>query len=137
MNAKNEVVIRISPDQQRIRVENTNGGVISCKEITEQTFYDCIKQSVRNEEVQSGFLPANCFHVGIENDGSHSYCLWYPELYADISYFGTEYPNFPLPRLVFGFHVSKEGKVFSCKLGVVEDKPPAEDVGIKNRFGTI
>lgn len=70
MNAKNEVVIRISPDQQRIRVENTNGGVISCKEITEQTFYDCIKQSVRNEEVQSGFLPANCFHVGIENDGS-------------------------------------------------------------------
>ena len=130
MNAKNEVVIRISPDQQRIRVENTNGGVISCKEITEQTFYDCIKQSVRNEEVQSGFLPANCFHVGIGNDGSHSYCLWYPELYADISYFGTEYPNFPLPRLVFGFHVSKEGKVFSCKLGVMEDKPPAEDVGM-------
>ena len=46
MNAKNEVVIRISPDQQRIRVENTNGGVISCKEITEQTFYDCIKQKI-------------------------------------------------------------------------------------------
>ena len=42
-------------------------------------------------------------------------------------YFGTEYPDFPLPRLVFGFRVSQEGKVLDCRLGVVEDKPPAED----------
>lgn len=130
MNARKELVIRIDPEQYRIRVENNNGGVIASKEISEQTFYDCIKKSVQQESVKSGFLPANCFHVSVGRDGDRTYCLWYPELYADISYFGTEYPHFPLPRLVFGFRVSKEGKVYSCRLGVTEDKPPAEDVGM-------
>ena len=59
--------------------------------------------------------------------GERQFCLWHPHLHADISYFGTEYPNFPLPRLVFGFQVSREGKIYNCRLGVVEDKPPAED----------
>ena len=126
MNAENELVIRINPEQHRIRVENINDGVVSCKEIAEQTFFDCIKNSIRHEGVRSGFLPPNCFHVGINDHDERDYCLWYPELYSDISYFGTEYPHFPLPRLVFGFRVSKEGRVLGCRIGVVEDKPPTE-----------
>ena len=66
-------------------------------------------------------------HVGVSENGERDFCLWHPYLRADISYFGTEYPDFPLPRLVFGFRVSQEGKVLDCRLGVVEDKLPAED----------
>lgn len=126
MNASKEIVLRINPEEQYIKVENVNDGVTSFKEITGDTFYQCIKSSIRHEDVVSGFLPPNCFHVSIGTDGTREYCLWHPELHADISYFGTEYPHFPLPRLVFGFRVSREGKVFGCRLGVVEDKVPNE-----------
>jgi len=34
---------------------------------------------------------------------------------------GTEYKDFPLPRLVFGFTVSEEGRVSNCKLGVIDN----------------
>ena len=40
---------------------------------------------------------------------------------ADISYFGTEYKDFPLPKLVFGFQIMKDGRIGSCKLGVTAD----------------
>ena len=126
MNASKEVVLRIHPEEQTIKVENNNKGVTSFKEISCDTFYQSVKSSIRHEAVDSGFLPPNCFHVSMGADGTREYCLWHPELYADVSYFGTEYPDFPLPRLVFGFRVNKEGKVLGCRLGVVEDKAPSE-----------
>lgn len=86
-----------------------------------------MRHSIRHEGIRSGFLPQNCFHVSVRENGDRDFCLWHPHLRADINYFGTEYPDFPLPRLVFGFRVNPEGKVFDCRLGVVEDKPPAED----------
>lgn len=127
MNSTNELLIRIQPEENRIRLESAENGIVSYKEISQAVFYDCIKSSMRTDWVASGFLPQNCFHVGIGTDDSKSYCLWHPDLYADISYFGTQYPHFPLPRLVFGFAVSKEGKVFHCRLGVVKDERPTED----------
>lgn len=127
MNKTNELLIRIHPDENRIRLESRSDGIVSCKEITQAAFYDCIKNSIENEGVRSGFLPRNCFHVSVSADGGKDYCLWHPELYADVSYFGTEYQHFPLPRLVFGFQVSREGKVFRCSLGVVKDELPTED----------
>ena len=127
MSAKRELVLRITPNERSIRVEEMKDGVTSFKEIALETFYDCVRYSIRHEGVQSGFLPQNCFHVSVSENGDRDFCLWHPHLHADISYFGTEYLDFPLPRLVFGFRVSQEGKVFSCRLGVVEDKPPAED----------
>ena len=130
MNAEKELVLRIRPDAHSIQVENLNEGVIAYKEISMQTFFDCIKNSVRHEGIRSGLLPLNCFHIKISDDGTRDFCLWHPYLRADISYFGTEYPDFPLPRLVFGFQVSPEGKVRSCGLGVVEDRSPDEDTAM-------
>lgn len=130
MNAKNELMLRINPDERSIRVENINDGVTSFKEITIETFYDCVKYSIRHEGVRSGFLPQNCFHVSVSENEDRDFCLWHPHLRADISYFGTEYPNFPLPRLVFGFQVSRDGKVYNCRMGVMEDKAPVEDAAM-------
>lgn len=130
MNVEKEVVLRINPGEYCIGVESVNDGVVSFKEITIASFYECVKSSIRHESVRSGFLPRNCFHVSVSENGDRNYCLWHPHLRADISYFGTEYPDFPLPRLVFGFRVSREGKVYGCRLGVVEDKPPDEDLSM-------
>ena len=68
MNAKNELMLRINPDERSIRVENINDGVTSFKEITIETFYDCVKYSIRHEGVRSGFLPQNCFHVSVSEN---------------------------------------------------------------------
>ena len=128
MQPDRELIIRIDPDNMRIRLESTEKGVTSFKEINEDAFFECIKSSIRNDErVESGLLPPNCFHVAVNAEGEKDYCLWHPELYADVSYFGTEYPHFPLPRLVFGFRVSTVGKVMGCRLGVVKDEKLTED----------
>ena len=124
MNAEKELVIRIDPEQRSIRLENMQDGVIRFKQISPELVIESLRQSIRRDSVSSGFLPPNCFHIGIAPDGSKHYCLWHPSLHADISYYGTEYEHFPLPRLVFGFHISQEGKVRSCNLGVIADERP-------------
>ena len=128
MNNENDLLIRISPESRRIMVESTDNGVRSVKEILPETFLECVKNSIVREKQQmaSGFLPQNCFHVAMCEDGTRDYCIWHPRLRADISYYGTEYPDFPLPRLVFGMSVSPEGKIYRCRLGVVKDEPPRE-----------
>ena len=49
----------------------------------------------------------------------HIITILHPDYKADISYYGTEYTDFPLPRLIFGFHISDEGRISGCRLGVV------------------
>ena len=127
MNALCELVIRIDPENRRIRLENEENGIISYKEISPEGLIASFQKSIRTDSVKSGFLPPNCFHVEVHADKSKTYCLWHPELYADISYYGTEYEHFPLPRLVFGFQVSEQGKVSGCKLGVIDDERPTAD----------
>ena len=128
MKRTKELVLRLDPEKKRVLVENaTEDGGTTVKEVSVQTFLDCVQYSAANNEgISSGFLPRNCFHVSMGNDGTRDYCIWHPYLHADISYFGTDYPDFPLPRLVFGFTVSSEGKIFNCRLGVAKDEPPRE-----------
>ena len=111
---------------------------MKCKEIQADAFLDCIKSSIRRNYVSSGLLPPNCLHIEINSDGNKSYCLWYPRLYADISYHETAYPSFPLPRLVFAFHVDTEGKIGECRMGVVADeKPTMETVMYRYPFSNV
>lgn len=53
--------------------------------------------------------------------------LWNPELRADVIYGDREYPNFPIPRMVFGVRVLENGKVAECSMGVVADEAPTMD----------
>ena len=121
---KDELRIRIIPEDGQILIETYTDGIVKCKEVQENAFLDCIKSSIRRNYVSSGLLPPNCLHIGIDSDGNRFYCLWYPRLYADISYHETVYPNFPLPRLVFAFHADTEGKISGCRMGVVADEKP-------------
>ena len=121
---KDELRIRIIPEDGQVLIETHTDGIVKCKEIQEDALLDCLKNSIQHNHVSSGLLPPNCIHVGIDSDGNKSYCLWYPRLYADISYHETAYPSFPLPRLVFAFHVDTEGKIGECRMGVVADEMP-------------
>ena len=122
--SENELRVRILPEEEQVLVETHTNGIVKCKEIQADAFLDCIKSSIRRNYVSSGLLPPNCLHIGIDSDGNKSYCLWYPRLYADTSYHETAYLNFPLPRLVFAFHVDTEGKIGECRMGVVADEKP-------------
>ena len=121
---KDELRIRIIPEDGQILIETYTDCIVKCKEVQENAFLDCIKSSIRRNYVSSGLLPPNCLHIGIDSDGNKAYCLWYPRLYADTSYHETAYLNFPLPRLVFAFHVDTEGKIGECRMGVVADEKP-------------
>ena len=51
------------------------------------------------------------------------YYIRYPDLYADFSYYETEYRGFPIPRLVFCFKYLRDGhKVVEASLCVVKDE---------------
>ena len=127
MKNTDELVVRIIPALRRVLVECADKGITTVKQISPETLYECVRSSLLNDDaVASGFLPQNCFHVSIGADGSKQYCIWHPSLYADVSYFDTDYPHFPLPRLVFGFSVFVGGKIGECRLGVVKDEPPRE-----------
>ena len=115
-----ETVIRIS-DDGRVMVEKDEGGVKSFKQISPDALLECINRSLLRGAVHTGLLPKNCLSFSAYDDGNRDIVLLHSESKSDISYFGTEYKDFPLPRLVFGFRLSKEGRVSSVRLGVIED----------------
>ena len=120
-----EVILRVSPKQNTLIVEEKKpGGAVSYKEIAPIELYFAINRSYTCKDyLTSGFLPENCLHVSM-NGAERHFILWNPELRADIAYEGTEYLNFPLPRLVFGVRMLESGKVAECSIGVVADEKP-------------
>ena len=67
-------------------------------------------------------IPPGCIAAVMEKKFVY-YFIRYPELYADVTYYDTEYRDFPLPRLVFGFqYMPKERKVAGCRVCVVKDE---------------
>lgn len=124
MVEKRETVIRISPEKAEIVVEQSDGvGVTARKSLTPETFAKCIIGSRFDDAVHfSGMLPENCIAATI-SDSTTWYFVRYPELHADVSYYGTVYEAFPIPRLVFSFAYNTENcKVTGARLCVVKDE---------------
>jgi hypothetical protein len=113
-----EVIIRIR-DDGTVAVEDSGDGIKAFKEITPDSLLECLNESMMRGAVSSGLLPKGCISYAAHDNGNKDICILHAESRADISYFGTKYKDFPLPRLVFGFSLSKEGRVSSCKLGVI------------------
>ena len=115
-----ETIIRISEDG-RVIVEKDVCGVKSFKQIAPDSLLEFISKSMLRGALHSGLLPKNCLSFSAYDDGNRDVVLLHPESKADISYFGTEYKDFPLPKLIFGFRLSKEGRVSSCRLGIIDN----------------
>lgn len=127
-NFTRDVLLRLSPSRNTIIVEEHKpGGITAYREIDPIELYYAINASyTSNDYLDSGFLPEHCLHVSVA-PAERYFVIWNPELRADVIYRDTEYPNFPLPRLVFGLRVLQNGKVAECSMGVVADEKPSED----------
>lgn len=117
-----EIVIRVNPVTGVMSVEEAVNGIVSRKNISAETLLECIRSSLQRDMISSGLLPPNIISVAMGENGCKDVCLWHPELRADISYHKTTYKDFPLPRLIFGFSVSAEGRISDCRMGVVKDE---------------
>ena len=120
MITSDEMVIRIKSDGG-VTVEEIKDGIKSFKVIAPDSFLDCINKSLLHGGVASGLLPRGCLSFRADDNGNRIITMLHESDRADISYMGTEYKNFPLPRLAFGFTVSGEGRVSNSKLGVVDN----------------
>jgi len=124
-----DTVIRIASERAEVVVEQTKkGGIISRKNISPETLGACFLTSRYNDEIhQTGVLPENCIAMTMTVKYQFYY-IRYPELHADMTYFGTEYKHFPIPRLVFGFkYMPQEGKVAESRVCVVQDERLSAD----------
>lgn len=86
MEASNDIMIRISPNEGKITVEEDAQGVFSRKSITEEDLLRCFKDSLRtaDEGYHSGFLPLNTISL-YQSETVKRFVLWHPRLYADVS----------------------------------------------------
>ena len=101
MPRKDELVIRIRSDLT-VTVENTENGIVSCKEITPDSLLECVKASVKLGAIKSGILPQGCVSYS-KGEVDLRICVEYQSRRCDIQYENTVYHDFPLPRLIFGF----------------------------------
>lgn len=123
MKKQADTVIKLSPSCAQIVVEQTERGVVSRKTVTAEVLFKAILGSRYDDGVHPvGFLPEHCFSVTLAGK-SMIYYLRFPNLQADVSYYGTEYPAFPLPRLVFSIrYLPESGKVGGVRMAVVQDE---------------
>ena len=123
-----DVILRLSPTRNTIIVEEQKpGGIAAYREIDPLELYYVINQSyASNDYLDSGFLPEHCLHLSMSATEKY-FVLWNPELRADVIYGDREYPNFPIPRMVFGVRVLENGKVAECSMGVIADEAPTMD----------
>lgn len=131
MKKNGELVLRISPARAEVVVEEHDGGKVTRKTIEADTLTNCLRASLRDDMIHpTGLLPEGCIGATMTPDYTF-YFIRYPELHADFTYFGTEYPNFPIPRLVFCFkYLHREKKVAGCYLCVVKDERLTPDTPI-------
>lgn len=128
MNKREELILRIVPDTAEAIIEMISDGIVSRKTTSLNSLSSCFLTSKDLEETyMTGLLPEGCLAVTMMPQYVYYY-IRYPDLYADFSYFGTEYPNFPIPRLVFAFKfMPNEKKVAECAVCVVKDERLAAD----------
>ena len=117
------LVIRITSDDC-VNVDYLTEGHTFHKIVSAAGIIDALRQSgVTRCIVKSGFLPTGCIAYSHEAESGNSYfVIEHFERKADIAYQETRYNDFPLPRLVYGFRVSKDGRVSGVNVAVVESE---------------
>ena len=119
---RDRLSIHISDDAE-ITVEERENGIKTVKSISMKDFILCLQDSTKDIiPVRNIVLPKNALFYSFSNKSNEfSAVLEYPYAKADITYMKTKYPDFPLPKLVFGFRISDKGKIRRVYLGVTEN----------------
>lgn len=113
-----EVVIHLREDLS-ILLEIKEKGTIRTKMISVETLMDCLKGSVSGFTFSTGILPQNFVSVSVNTGKKQRYVVVeFQDERADITYRQTEFKDFPLPRLLFGFCLEESGRISRVNLGV-------------------
>lgn len=118
---QDDIVIRINKAYPSIRVDEIIDGVITTKEVSQQDLLDCFKAS-NIEGITTGLLPKGCIAYSKASNNIISIVLESDLTKADITYAGTTYKDFPLPRLVFYMSFEKGCRVRNVGVGVIEKR---------------
>lgn len=113
---KDEVVLHIREDTT-ILVEVREKGTVRTKHVDIDTLLGCLADSMGGIQIQTGILPSNIISLSFDDDSRYA-VVEFPDEYADITYMSTTYKHFPLPRLLFGFHLESSGRITAVRLGV-------------------
>lgn len=118
-----EMLIRVVPDAPEIAIEQVTGAIIRRKLVSPETLARCLLESKFDDSLHfTGLMPDGCIAMSVGANVKHFF-IRCPELRADFSYYGTEYRDFPIPRMVFGFrYLVEEGKVAGCSVCVTKDE---------------
>jgi len=119
---ENEIIIRIKEDET-VKVEVSENGTITHKNISPDTLIQCIQGSIEQNVIKSGLLPSGTLSVAIDSSNESKYIVMeFPDDHADMAYMDTVYERFPIPRLLFGFAVQESGRISKVNLGVPADE---------------
>lgn len=118
---KNEIILHIKEDKT-VTVDIIENDIITTKRITPKELLDCVLNStttMKSLVINSGILPQNAVTFSFKPNDSEKYVvLEFPEEKTNITYEKTEYENFPIPRILFGFHITNSGRISSVRMGV-------------------
>lgn len=113
-----EMVLRIREDKS-IRLEFQENGESRTKVISVDTLIECVKNSLSGVRINTGLLPASSLSVTVDTDRAQRYVtMEFPDETATVTYMKTEYSDFPLPRLLFGFRLEESGRISGVNMGV-------------------
>lgn len=130
---EDEILISIKSDGT-IQTECVDNGVCSIKHLNIDSLLACIKGSLSDRYiVSSGLLPQNAvFYRYNAESKAYSVAMDFKDYRADINYMGTDYPEFPLPRMIFSFMVENSGRISNVRMCVISDETPRNSTTIYN-----
>ena len=120
MHENDELVIHIQKDC-KICVETKENNIKSVKYTDASGVLRGLQNSIKFDgRIDSGMLPQNCIAYAGDSYNNRFIAISFEEQTADIMFEKTEYKDFPLPRLVFGFQINEDGRIVDVRLGVTE-----------------
>ncbi|HOJ12344.1 MAG TPA: hypothetical protein PK733_17405 [Clostridiales bacterium] len=105
-----EMVIRLKHDATVICEEIFENNLVVSKHISIEDLCSAVNNSIRLEGVETGILPEGCIYFKEDMDKNRYIVLKYNNA-VDFSLYETVYKNLPLPTLLFGFKIQKNGHI--------------------------
>lgn len=101
-------------------VDDFRGKTVKHKVISLDTFCKILKRTVKMRDIKTGVLPDRCISFRENDSGEKFVVMELGKECVDITYESTKYENFPVPRILFGFRINKEGRIDEVQVTVAD-----------------
>lgn len=114
-------------DDLNLVVDDHRGKTVKHKVISLNSFCRLVKNSIEVTDVETGILPEGCITYRESRNGERFVALELGSFRMDLRYEKTIYPNFPVPRLIYGFSLSDSNKIEGVTVSVADMGTLRED----------